>query len=88
MSEAKNLSLQRIFCIPDDTQKGKKLKFENRNYNLFVNKLFWVNISEGQVTIQKEGKGYIRKCPIEVIDNGNGIMADGLTLDIDGLSNL
>ncbi len=53
-----------------------------------MNNLFWVNIIEGQVTIQKDGKGYIRKCPVDVIDNGNGVMAEGVTLNIDGLSNL
>jgi len=47
-----------------------------------------VNIDGDQVTIQKEGKGYIRKCPVEIIDNGKGIMAEGMTLNIDGLSNL
>lgn len=53
-----------------------------------MNKLFWVNIHEEQVTIQKEGKGYIRKCSVEIIDNGKGMMAEGLTINIDGLSNL
>lgn len=55
---------------------------------MFVNKLFWVNITDDQVTIQKDGKGYIRKCPVEIIDKGKGIMAEGVTLNIDGLSNL
>lgn len=65
-------------------------RFENRNYNLFVNKLFWVNITDGQLTIQKDGKGYMRKSAIEIIDNGKGIMAEGLTIttDAEGLSNL
>ena len=53
-----------------------------------MNKLFWVNYSDGQVTIQKDGKGYIRKCPIEIIDDGKALMADGITINTDGLSNL
>jgi hypothetical protein len=53
-----------------------------------VNKLFWVNISGDQVTVQKEGKGYIRKCPVEIIDNGKAIVSEGVTINTDGLSNL
>ena len=53
-----------------------------------MNKLFWVNYSDVQVTIQKDGKGYIRKCPIEIIDDGKALMADGITINTDGLSNL
>ena len=64
------------------------MKFEKRYYNLFVNKLFWVNISGDQVTVQKEGKGYMRKCPVEIIDNGKAIVAEGVTINTDGLSNL
>jgi hypothetical protein len=49
-----------------------------------------VNITDGQLTIQKDGKGYMRKSAIEIIDNGKGIMAEGLTIttDAEGLSNL
>ena len=38
--------------------------------------------------MQKEGKGYIRKSPVEIIDNGKAIMTEGLTIHTDGLSNL
>ena len=40
------------------------------------------------MTVQKEGKGYIRKCPVEIIDNGKAIVAEGVTINTDGLSNL
>ena len=47
-----------------------------------------MNISDGQITIQKDGKGYIRKCQVDIIDGGKGLVADGLTLNLDGMSNL
>lgn len=58
------MTLQKIFSVPEDLKQGKLFKFQKRHYNLFVNKLFWINIIDGQVTIQKDGKGYIRKCQV------------------------
>ena len=47
-----------------------------------------MNISSGQVSILKDNKGYIRICKTDVIDGGKGLMAEGITLHLDGLSNL
>ena len=40
------------------------------------------------MTIQKDAKGYIRNCSVEIIENGKGLISEGLTLVFDGLSNL
>lgn len=80
--------MTKIYSYPVDSALGKKFKFEKKNYNLFINNSFWVNILGNQITILKDGKGYIRSSKVEILDSGNGLMADGVTLHLDGLSNL
>lgn len=40
------------------------------------------------LTITKDSKGFIRRTDIQLMDNEKGFMAEGLTINLDGLSNL
>ena len=53
-----------------------------------MNKLFWININGENITIQKDGKGFMRRSQIKVIENGRGMLAEGLTINLDSIWNL
>lgn len=53
---------------------------------LFINGAFWVKYSGGTLSITKGADSFIRKCDLTFMDNG--FMGEGLTLSLEGLSNL
>ena len=56
---------------------------------LFINGSFWVRYDGNKLTITKDNKGYIRNnTEIEPTDGGKGFIAEGLTINLEGLSNL
>lgn len=78
--------MKRVFLFPE---QGSSFNFKkDKDYNIFVNKNFWVNIKtkRNEVVIQKDGKGYIRPGPVGFDENA--ILGDGITLIMNGLSSL
>ncbi len=55
---------------------------------MLVNNSFWVMISDKQVVIQKGDKGYIRSKGIDILPEGQGIMAEGILISTKGLCHL
>lgn len=63
--------------------KGKK------HFMLHINGTFWVKFIDDILTISNNSKGYIRKgSQLDIMENGSGFMAEGLTINLDGLSNM
>lgn len=63
-------------------------KVKDRVFMLHINGSFWVKYSGGTLTISKDDKGYIRKTDLDLLSDRNGFMADGLTINLGGVSNL
>lgn len=79
--------MRRVFCYPE---QGKTFHFvKGKEYNLYVNKHFWVKVSpsKNQVVIQKDGKGYIREGAVD-FDDDTTVMAEGISIVMGGLCNL
>lgn len=53
---------------------------------MLVNNKFWIHYENGKLEIRVGEKGYSRETNLDVIDNG--FMAHGLTISLEGISNI
>lgn len=53
---------------------------------LLINENIWVKYYDKTLSIMKNNNGYIRKTKIDLLKHG--LMAEGLTISLDGNSNI
>ena len=74
-----------IYTFPKDGNLFKFAKLKD-NFMIQINGNFWIQYNKNDLQITKGDDGYLRNSAIDIIDHG--FMAEGLTINLDGNSNL
>lgn len=74
-----------IYTFPKDGLKFNFVKLK-KNFMLHINGRFWIQYKDSKLQITNGEDGYLRESKIDILEHG--FMAEGLTIDLDGNSNL